>query len=63
MRYKIKPAGGEWSEEMTFYHAGIKNSFPTLFEGGPGDFRCVWDSGTATRSRTHIHIGKLKTSP
>ena len=62
LRYKIKPAGGEWSEEKTFYHAGIKNSYPTLIEVAPGDFRCVWDSGTATRPRTHIQFGKLKIS-
>lgn len=60
LRYKIKPAGGEWSEEKTFYHAGIKNSYPTLVEVAPGDFRAVWDSGTPTRSRTHIHFGKLR---
>ena len=60
LRYKIKPAGGEWSEQKTFYHAGIKNSYPTLTEVAPGEFRCVWDSGTADRPRTHIHFGKLR---
>jgi Neuraminidase (sialidase) len=60
LRYKIKPAGGEWSQEKTFYHAGIKNSYPTLIEVAPGDFRAVWDSGTADTPRTHIHFGKLK---
>jgi hypothetical protein len=60
MRYKIKPAGGKWSEDKTFYHAGIKNSYPTLVEVAPGDFRAVWDSGTPTQSRTHIHFGKLR---
>jgi len=63
LRYKIKPAGGKWSEEKTFYHAGIKNSYPTLVEVAPGDFRAVWDSGTAERSRTHIHFGKLRITP
>ena len=63
LRYKIKPAGRDWSEELTFYHAGIKNSYPTLVEVAPGDFRCVWDSGTADVSRTHIHFGKLKLKP
>jgi len=63
LRYKTKPKGGKWSEEKTFYHAGIKNSYPTLAEVAPGDFRCVWDSGTETRSRTHIHFGKLKIQP
>ncbi len=60
LRYKTKPAGGSWSEERTFYHAGIKNSYPTLTEVSPGAFRCVWDSGTPDRPRTHIHFGKLK---
>ena len=63
LRYKVKPAGGSWSEERTFYDAGIKNSYPTLVEIAPGDFRCVWDSGTADRPRTHIHFGKLRISP
>ena len=63
LRYKIKPPGGEWSEEKTFYLAGIKNSYPTLIETAPDDFRCVWDSGTADKPRTHIHFGKLKIQP
>jgi len=63
LRYKIRPAGGQWSKERTFYHAGIKNSYPTLMEVAPGDFRAVWDSGTATRPRTHIHFGKLRITP
>jgi hypothetical protein len=63
LRYKIKPLGGEWSEERTFYHAGIKNSYPSLVEVAPGDFRAVWDSGTADTSRTHIHYGKLRITP
>ena len=58
--YKTKPAGGVWSDEMTFYDAGIKNSYPTLIEVRPGDFRAVWDSGTDERPRTHIHFGKLR---
>ncbi|MSU49040.1 MAG: exo-alpha-sialidase [Opitutus sp.] len=60
LRYKLKPAGGKWSVEKTFYDAGIKNSYPTLIEVAPGDFRAVWDSGTKDRSRTHIHFGKFK---
>ena len=63
LRYKIKPPYGNWSEEKTFYHAGIKNSYPTLCEVAPGDFRCVWDSGTPGRPRTHIHFGKLRLTP
>jgi hypothetical protein len=60
LRYKIKPPGGQWSEEKTFYDAGIKNSYPTLIEVAPGDFRAVWDSGTPDRQRTHIHFGKYR---
>jgi hypothetical protein len=60
LRYKTKPAGGLWSEEKTFFHAGIKNSYPTLIEVAPGDFRAVWDSGTADTARTHIRFGKLR---
>ena len=63
LRYKTKAPGGAWSEQQTFYDAGIKNSYPTLIEVAPGDFRAVWDSGTATRARTHIHFGKLKLKP
>jgi len=63
LRYKTKPPEGTWSEQKTFYHAGIKNSYPTLYEVAPGDFRCVWDSGTADRPRTHIHFGKLRIAP
>lgn len=63
LRYKIKPAGGKWSEEKTFYDAGIKNSYPTLVEVAPGDFCAVWDSGTAEQPRTHIHFGKLRINP
>ncbi len=61
--YKIKPAGGKWSAEKTFYDAGIKNSYPTLIEVAPGDFRAVWDSGTAERPRTHIRFGKIRIKP
>lgn len=60
LRYKTKPAGGVWSEEKTFFAAGIKNSYPTIIEVAPGDFRAVWDSGTEDTARTHIRFGKLK---
>ncbi|MFM9079111.1 MAG: sialidase family protein [Opitutaceae bacterium] len=60
LRYKLKPAGGAWGAEKTFYDAGIKNSYPTLIEVAPGDFRAVWDSGTKDRSRTHIQFGKFR---
>jgi hypothetical protein len=63
LRYKTKPPGGAWSEEKTFYDAGIKNSYPTLIEVEPGEFRCVWDSGTSDKARTHIHFGKFTLKP
>lgn len=63
LRYKTKIPGDTWSEEKTFYDAGIKNSYPTLIEIAPGDFRCVWDSGTPDTPRTHIHFGKLRITP
>lgn len=63
LRYKTKPAGGVWSAEKTFFDAGIKNSYPTLLEVAPGDFRAVWDSGTAGTPRTLIHFGKFRIKP
>lgn len=60
LRYKTKPARGNWGPERTFFDAGIKNSYPTLIEVAPGDFRAVWDTGTKDRARTHIHFGKFK---
>jgi len=63
LRYKVKPVGGMWSQQKTFYHAGIKNSYPTLTEVARGEFRCVWDSGTATRARMTIKFGKLRLNP
>jgi hypothetical protein len=63
LRYKIKPAGGAWSEQKTFYDAGIKNSYPTLIEVERGEFRAVWDSGTIDTPRTHIQFGKLSIKP
>ncbi len=60
LRYKTKPPGGAWSAEKTFYDAGIKNSYPTLIEVAPGDFRAVWDRGTKDRTRAHIQFGKFK---
>jgi hypothetical protein len=63
LRYKIKPPGGVWSNERTFYDAGIKNSYPTLIQVSPGEFRAVWDSGTVDTARTHIHFGKFSLKP
>lgn len=62
LRYQLKPAGGSWGAEKTFYDAGIKNSYPTLIEVAPVDFRAVWDSGTKDRSRTHIHLSRFRVS-
>ena len=42
---------------------GVKNSYPTLIEVAPGDYRPVWDSGIDTRPRTRILFGKLKVDP
>lgn len=60
LRYKIKPAGGAWGAERTFYDAGVHNSYPTLIETAPGEFRAVWDSGTKDRTRTRICFGKFR---
>lgn len=60
LRYKTRAPGAGWSEEKTFYDAGIKNSYPTLIEVAPANFRAVWDSGTQDRPRTHLHWGKLE---
>jgi len=62
LRYKVQSVDGAWGPEKTFYDAGIKNSYPTLIEVAPGDFRAVWDSGTKDRNRTHIHFGKFRVS-
>ena len=63
LRYKTKAPGQAWSREKTFFHAGIKNSYPTLIEVSPGNWRAVWDSGTPDTPRTHIHFGKLRIAP
>ena len=61
LRYKLQPApGGAWSAEKTFFDAGTHNSYPTLIEIAPGEFRAVWDSGTEDRTRTHIRFGKFR---
>ncbi len=59
LRYKVKPAGGAWGVEKTFFDAGIHNSYPTLVEIAPGEFRAVWDSGDEKRHRRSIRFGKL----
>lgn len=60
LRYKTKPPGGAWGAEQTFYDSGTHNSYPTLLETSPGEYRAVWDSGTKDRHRTHIRFGKLR---
>lgn len=60
LRYKTKPAGGAWSAEKTFFDAGIHNSYPTLIEVAPNEFRAVWDSGDEKRHRRSIRFGKLE---
>lgn len=59
LRYKVKPADGAWSAEQTFFDAGVHNSYPTLIETAPGEFRCVWDSGDAKAHRRGIRFGKF----
>jgi hypothetical protein len=61
LRYRLQPKpGGAWSEEKTFFDSGTHNSYPTLIEIAPGDFRAVWDSGTKERPRTRICFGRLR---
>lgn len=60
LRYKLQPAGAAWGEEKTFFESGTHNSYPTLIEVAPGDFRAVWDSGTPERHRTQIRFGKFR---
>jgi hypothetical protein len=59
LRYKVKPASGAWNSERTFFDAGIHNSYPTLIETAPGEFRAVWDSGDEKHGRRSIRFGKL----
>jgi hypothetical protein len=63
LRYKLKPANGIWSDERTFFDAGIHNSYPTLIETVPGEFRAVWDSGDEKRHRRNITFGKFTLKP
>lgn len=59
LRYKVASAAGGWSAEQTFFDAGIHNSYPTLIEVAPGEFRAVWDSGDEKRHRRSIRFGRL----
>lgn len=52
-----------YSTTMKRAFLSIKNSYPTLVEVAPGDYRAVWDSGTPDKTRTHIHFGKIKIKP
>ena len=63
LRYKIKPTNGTWSKEKTFFDAGIHNSYPTLIEVAPGEFRAVWDSGDEKHHRRAIRFGKFTLKP
>jgi hypothetical protein len=61
LRYKLQPTpGGPWGAEKTFYDSGTHNSYPTLIEIAPNDFRAVWDGGTKDRPRTSICFGKFR---
>lgn len=59
LRYKVINADGVWGPERTFFDEGIHNSYPTLIEVAPGEFRAVWDSGDEKRNRRAIRFGKL----
>ena len=59
LRYKVCSETGQWGEEQTFFDAGIHNSYPTLIQVAPGEFRAVWDSGDEKRHRRAIRFGKL----
>jgi hypothetical protein len=60
LAYKVRPPGGQWSEERPFFDAGVKNSYPTLIEDPGGFFHAVWDSSTSgERARTLIRYGRL----
>ena len=59
LRYKVKPANGAWRDEHTFFDAGIHNSYSTIIETAPGEFRAVWDSGDEKRNRRSIRFGRL----
>lgn len=63
LRYKVKPPGGAWGQEKTFFDAGIHNSYPTLIETDPGEFRAVWDSGDAKAHRRSVRCGRLTIQP
>ncbi len=63
LRYKMKPANGGWNTDRTFFDAGIHNSYPTLIETAPGEFRAVWDSGDEKRHRRSIRFGKFTLKP
>jgi hypothetical protein len=63
LRYKLKSADGVWSDERTFFDAGVHNSYPTLIETAPGEYRAVWDSGDEKRHRRSIRFGKLRLMP
>lgn len=60
LKYKIKPPGKKWSEELTFFDANVKNSYPSVIEIAPGELRVVWDSGDEKHGRKQIRFGKLK---
>ncbi|HEY5313508.1 MAG TPA: sialidase family protein [Pirellulales bacterium] len=60
LRYKVQHPGGPWSAQRTFFDAGVHNSYPRMIEVSAGDWRAVWDSGTADRHRTNIRFGKIR---
>lgn len=60
--YKLRAAGGKWSDAKTFYEADNRNSYPTLIEDKPGKWLAVWDSSNNVKDRrTAIRFGRLAT--
>lgn len=58
--YKLRAAGGDWSEARLFYHDNDRNSYPTLIEESPNVWAAVWDSShDPERNRTAIRFGRL----
>src|SRR5690606_10155886 len=42
--YKLRAAGGDWSEARLFYHDNDRNSYPTLLQESRNIWAAVWDS-------------------
>lgn len=59
--YKVRPKGGDWSDQKNFFVGENRNSYPTLIEDQPGEWIAVWDSSnSADNNRTAIRFGRLR---